>query len=170
MAEPRPRFDPYALLQALDRHRVTYIVIGGFARIVQGTEEITHGLDIVPSTREENLRRLDAALREIDAKRTDGRDASLESTALAAQPVQGLTTRYGELKIVPEPAGTRGYDDLRRAATREPLGRGVRPSVASIGDLARMVSALGDEERIPQLMQLRRLVELELARERVIQR
>jgi hypothetical protein len=170
MAESRPRFDPYALLQALDGHRVTYIVIGGFARIVQGTEEITHGLDIVPSTREENLRRLDAALREIGAKRTDGREASLEPTALAAQPVHGLTTRYGELKIVPEPAGTRGYDDLRRAATREPLGRGVRPSVASVGDLARMVSALGDEERVPQLMQLRRLVELELARERVIQR
>ena len=70
------------------------------------------------------------------------------------------------MKLVPEPAGTRGYDDLRRAATREPLGRGVRPSVASIGDLARMVSALGDEERLPQLMQLRRLVELERARER----
>jgi hypothetical protein len=66
--------------------------------------------------------------------------------------------------------GTRGYDDLRRAATREPLGRGVRPSVASIGDLARMVSALGDEERTPQLMQLRRLVELERVRERIIQR
>jgi hypothetical protein len=66
--------------------------------------------------------------------------------------------------------GTRGYDDLRRAATREPLGRGVRPSVASIGDLARMVSALGDEERLPELMQLRRLVELERVRERVIER
>jgi hypothetical protein len=73
-------------------------------------------------------------------------------------------------RIVPEPAGTRGYDDPRRAATREPLGRGVRPSVASIGDLARMVSALGDEERLPQLMQLRRLVELERARERVVER
>jgi hypothetical protein len=81
-----------------------------------------------------------------------------------------LETGHGELKIVPEPIGTRGYDDLRRAASREPLGRGVRPSVASIGDLARMVSALADEERIPQLMQLRRLVELELVRKRAIQR
>lgn len=170
MAERRRTFDPYGLLQALDRHRVTYVVIGGFARIVQGTEEITHGLDIVPSTREENLRRLDAALREIEAKPADGQELSLDPTALATQPVHELTTRFGELKVVPEPAGTRGYDDLRRAASREPLGRGVRPSVASIGDLARMVSALGNEERIPQLMQLRRLVELELVRERVIQR
>ena len=170
MAENRRRFDPYALLQALDRQRVTYVLVGGFARIVQGTEEMTYGLDITPSLREQNLERLDQALREVGATRSDGREFSLDPKTLAAQPVHEFQTRYGELKLVPEPAGTRGYDDLRRAANREPLGRGVRPSVASIGDLARMVSALGDEERLPQLMQLRRLVELERARERVLQR
>ena len=167
---PPPRFDPYALLQTLDKQRVTYIVIGGFARVLQGTEEITRGLDIAPSTRSENLRRLDAALRDLDARQPDGRELTIDENTLAAQPVVELATEHGQLKLVPEPAGTRGYDDLRRAATREPLGRGVRPSVASIGDLARMVSALGDEERLPQLMQLRRLVELERARERVIER
>lgn len=170
MADTRAKLDPYGLLQALDRYRVTYVVIGGFARIVQGTEEMTYGLDITPSLREQNLERLDQALRDVGAARTDGREFSLDPKTLAAQPVHELQTRYGELKLVPEPAGTRGYDDLRRAANREPLGRGVRPSVASIGDLARMVSALGDEERLPQLMQLRRLVELERARERVLQR
>ena len=167
---PPPRFDPYALLQTLDKHRVTYIVIGGFARVLQGTEEITRGLDIVPSTRPENLRRLDTALRDLDAREPDGRELTIDENTIAAQPVLELATEHGQLKIVPEPVGTRGYDDLRRAATRESLGRGVRPSVASIGDLARMVSALGDEERLPQLMQLRRLVELERVRERVIER
>jgi hypothetical protein len=44
--------------------------------------------------------------------------------------------------LVPEPAGTRGYDDLRRRAEREPLGRGLRPQVASADDLARMLGAL----------------------------
>jgi hypothetical protein len=145
-------------------------VIGGFARIVQGTEEMTYGLDVVPSTRPENVRRLDAALREIEARRPGGRSLTIDENTIAAQPVLQFQTEHGELKIVPEPAGTRGFDDLRRAANREPLGRGLRPRVAWIGDLARMVSALGDEERIPQLMQLRRLVELELVRKRVIQR
>jgi hypothetical protein len=166
----RSKFDPYGLLQALERHRVTFVVIGGFARIVQGTEEMTYGLDITPSTRDENLRRLDRALHDVGAKRADGRELNLDPDALASQPVHELTTGYGELKLVPEPAGTRGYDDLRRAANREPLGRGVRPSVASIGDLARMVSSLGDDDRLPQLMQLRRLVELERGRDRVLQR
>jgi len=168
---PNPsKFDPYGLLQALERHRVAFVVIGGFARIVQGTEEMTYGLDITPSTRDENLRRLDRALHDVGAKRVDGRELNLDPEALASQPVHELTTEYGKLKLVPEPAGTRGYDDLRRAANREPLGRGVRPSVASIGDLARMVSSLEDQNRLPQLMQLRRLVELERARDRVLQR
>ena len=170
MVRPRTKLDPYGLLQALDRRRVSYVLIGGFARIVQGTEEMTYGLDITPSLREQNLERLDRALRDVDATRTDGREVSLDPGTLAAQPLHELATCYGELKLVPEPAGTRGYDDLRRGANREPLGRGVRPSVASIGDLARMVSALGDEDRIPQLMQLRRLVELERARTRGIER
>jgi hypothetical protein len=149
---------------------VTYVVIGGFARIVQGTEEMTYGLDITPSLRAQNLKRLERALQEVDARRADGRELSLDPETLAAEPVHELETRHGEVKLVPEPAGTRGYDDLRRAATREPLGRGARPSVASIGDLARMLSALADEDRIPQLMQLRRLTELERGRTRGIER
>jgi hypothetical protein len=170
MAEERPRFDPYGVLQALDRHRVTYVVIGGFARVIQGTEEITDGIDIVPSTRDENLRRLDRALRDLDAKRVDGREFALDEDSLGERPVIELATDCGEVKVVPTPAGTRGYDDLRRAANREPLGRGVRPSVASIGDLARMLSALGSEERLPELRQLRRLVELERGRSRALER
>jgi hypothetical protein len=48
---------------------------------------------------------------------------------------------------VPEPAGTRGgYDDLCGAATREPIGKGLRPRVASIADLARILAALGCEQ------------------------
>jgi hypothetical protein len=170
VARTRPRFDLYAFLQALERQRVTYVLIGGFARIVQGTEEMTYGLDLTPSLREQNLERLERALREVDATRADGHELALDPKTLAAEPVHELETRYGELKLVPEPAGTRGYDDLRRAATREPLGRGVRPSVASIGDLARMLSALQEDERLPQLMQLRRLTELERARTRGIER
>jgi hypothetical protein len=43
----------------------------------------------------------------------------------------------------------------------EPIGRGLRPSIASPGDLARMLSALGREQDIPNLIMMRRLIELE---------
>ncbi len=170
MTEPAPtRFDPYAVLKALDRHSVTYIVIGAFARVIHGTEELTRGIDIVPSTRAENLRRLGEALRDLNAERGDGRELRLGETP-ALEPVISLRTDGGELKIVPEPEGTGGYDDLRRAATREPLGQGVRPSVASPGDLARMLGALGREEDLDRLRMLRRMIELERARGRGLER
>jgi hypothetical protein len=158
VADARTRFDPLGLLATLDRHRVAYIVVGAFARVVQGAEEVTRGVDIVPATKPDNLRKLDAALDELAARHPDGRQVAAED--LENQPLELFTDR-GELKIIAEPVGTSGYDDLRRAATREPLGRGLRPSVASIDDLARMLAARGREEDRAKLRALRRLAEIE---------
>jgi hypothetical protein len=73
-----------------------------------------------------------------------------------------FSSSKGKLKVVPEPAGTRGgYDDLRRAATREPIGKGRRVPVASTADLARMLAALGREQDVPKLIALRRLQAIE---------
>lgn len=158
MAEPRARFDPLGVLATLDRHRVAYIVVGGFARVVRGTEEITHGIDVVPSTKPDNLRKLEEALGAMGARLEDGREVTAGD--LERQPVE-LATDRGEVKLIVEPIGTAGYDDLRRAATREPLGRGLRPSVASTDDLARMLAARGREDDRAKLRQLRQLAELE---------
>jgi hypothetical protein len=144
-------FDPRALLGVLDRHHVAFIVIGGLARVVEGADEVTRGVDITPSTKPENLRRLANALDELGVGETD----------LDAEEPTTVMTPHGELQVIPVPAGTRGYDDLRRAAIREPIGKGLRPAVASKGDLARMLSALGREEHAEKLRQLRRLIELE---------
>jgi len=152
---PPPPFDPYAILAALERRRVAYVVIGSFARVIRGAEELPDGLDVSPSLRPQNLQRLEEALADLGAVGARiGVDVSADAVIRAASPA-------GELKIVPEPEGTRGYDDLRRAATREPLGRGLRPSVASTGDLARMLAALGREEDRPKLQALRQVAELE---------
>lgn len=146
------------VLAALERHHVSFVVIGGVARVIHGTGETTTGIDIAPSTRPENLRRLSAALEEIGATAPDV-DTSEPTT---------LTTPLGDVTIVPTPAGTRGWDDLRRAANREPLGQGLRPSVASPGDLARMLAALGRDDDAEKLRRLRRLIELEHERSRGI--
>lgn len=155
-------FDPIAVLDALERHRVSFVVVGGVARVIHGTGETTTGIDIVPSLRSENLRRLTAALE----------DLGMASPAINAEQPTTVQTPLGDVTIVPTPTGTRGWDDLRRAANREPLGRGVRPSVASPGDLARMLAATGRDEDALKLRRLRRLIELEreLTRGRRIER
>jgi hypothetical protein len=160
----KARFDPYELLGALEHRRVAYILIGGFARVIQGTEELTWGVDIVPSLREDNVGRLAQALDDLGAKRADGKALDISTVRLGQEPVLALRTDHGELKVVPEPAGTRGYDDLRWHATGEHIGKGLRPKVASVDDLARMVAALGREQDMPKLMQLRRIAEFELSR------
>lgn len=156
-----PPFDPYEILTALERHSVRYVLIGGFARVIEGTDELTHGVDLAPSLRAENLRRLSLALDDVEARHRDGRPLQL-GRDLGRDPVLELATRGGELKLVPEPEGTRGgYDDLRRHAIREPLGRGLRPQVASIGDLARMAAALARQQDLEPLRQLRILAEFD---------
>lgn len=159
MPTTQPNFDPYELLAALDRHRVTYIVIGALARVIHGSGEVTRGLDIVPSTRPENVRRLQEAVNELRPEKSVDLD-----TDLFRSDVVELHTDRGVVRIVATPTGTRGYDDLRRAANREPLGRGLRPSVASVGDLIRMLGALGREQDLPPLHVLRRVAELERSR------
>ena len=166
---PRDLFDPYALLHALESQHVTYVIVGGLGRVLHGSDELTDGLDVVPSMREENLRRLGLALEDLNARRPDGKRLLFERD-LPRQPVLELQTDAGELKIVPEPAGTRGYDDLRRRATREPIGHGLRPSVASPDDHARMLAALDPEQDQVPLQTMQRLIELdrELSRGRGI--
>jgi transcriptional regulator with XRE-family HTH domain len=151
-------FDPFELLGALQARNVNLIVIGAFARIVRGTRELTRAIDITPSMRDENLARLEQALEDLDARGNDGAPHDLGSLE---EPVVELETRAGALKLVPEPVGTRGYDDLRRRAEREPLGRGLRPQVASVDDLARMLGALDRDQDLERLLRLRRLMNLE---------
>ena len=154
-------FDPRGILAALERNYVAYVLIGGLARVIRGADELTGGVDICPSMRPDNLERLERALGDLEAKPPGRRRLALED-ALDEGPTIALRTSKGELRVVPAPAGTRrGYDDLRRAATREHIGAGLRPSVASVADLARMTAALGRAADAERLRELRRIMEVE---------
>jgi hypothetical protein len=152
-------FDPRGVLAALERDYVAYVLIGGLARVLRGTDETTDGVDICPSLRADSVQRLERAL---EALGVDARSLDLQH-----QVVVTFDTPSGVVKVVPEPAGTRkGYEDLRRAATREHLGHGLRPNVASVADLARMAAALGRDQDLNRLPELRRILELEITLQR----
>jgi hypothetical protein len=151
----RAAFDPYAVFAALDRERVGYVVVGGFARVVHGSAEITDGLDIVPSLHPENLRRLARALEAL------GADEPALVDRLGSNAPVTKRTRAGELRLVPEPWGTGGYDDLRIRANRENLGQGARPAIASGVDCVRMLDASQRQQDSERLARMRRLMELE---------
>lgn len=153
------RFDPYAVFETLGRERVSYVVAGGFARVVHGSGETTRNLDIVPSLREDNLRRLARALEGLGATSPDSK--RLDAADLTAPGRFAAGTGVGEIGVVATPWGTHGYDDLRIRAFRENLGRGIRPPVASLVDCVRMLAASEREPDAERLERLRRLMELE---------
>ena len=148
--EPKP-FDPLRILAELERHRVAHVVIGALAGVLHGTDEITDGVDICPQMKDANLERLQQALEDLGGHEGRRKELVLDQERVAGTPVTVVATDAGEVKIIPQPAGTNGYSDLRRGASREPLGEGVRASVASVDDLARMMTSLGrreDESRL----------------------
>lgn len=155
------RFDPLAIVAAFERQGASYVLVGALARVLQGADELTRGVDLTPSLREKNVERVEAALDSLEAEPTDRKKTPLAERIERGEEVIRYRTRGGELKLVPRPAGTEGYDDLRRRARREYLGKGVRAQVASINDLARMLAAREREEDLERLLAMRRLHELE---------
>ena len=154
--------DPYTLLRELEYARVSYVVVGGLARIIHGSEEITEDLDITPSLRSDNLRRLQEALEAQNAHRVDMQPLGIDQLDPEQEPFVTLVCDAGELHVVARPPGTRGYDDLRRRANREALGEGLRPAVAHPADLVRMLEAHDNPIRDPHVLEtMRRMLELD---------
>ncbi|MGI8428873.1 MAG: hypothetical protein ACR2OB_06120 [Solirubrobacteraceae bacterium] len=168
-ASQDPSFDPRAIIAALERKRVTYVLIGGLARVLRGADEITDGVDICPTFGRDNIDRLERATSELDARRRDGQPLVWSEQAIDGDPVLALSTQFGTLNIVGTPAGVpRGCVDLRHVATKEHLGYGLQPFVASAGDLARMAAALHRGQDVARLPELRRIMELETDREQTL--
>ncbi len=168
MPRRREQFDPRAILAALERNGVDCVLIGGLAQVIRGADITTTSVDICPSFGARNLERLGLAAEELGAASVDGDQPELTDAAVGANGVISLLTPAGSLRIVGSPTGApKGYVDLRRAATKEHLGHGVQPLVASVGDLARMASALHRPQDLDRLAQLRRIIELEADRQQI---
>jgi predicted nucleotidyltransferase len=156
-----PELDLTAILGALQRHGVRFILIGGMAGVVHGSPFPTEDVDITPEASRENLVRLSAALRELDARvRAAELDEPLpfshDADSLAAAQTWNLTTRHGDLDISFVPAGTDGYPDLSQDAGDVELD-GIAIRVASLADVIRSKQAANrpkDQRVLPTLREI----------------
>ena len=164
------QFDPRELLAELQRHRVTFLVVGAIAAIAQGSPVPTLDLDVTPSRDPENYERLARALQAVDAKLRlpdgTGLEFPIDPRLLAENQSWTLTTRLGVLDLAFVPAGTGGFDDLRRDAIEVDLGTGTPVLVASLADVIRSKEAAGRPKDIAQLPALRQTLEVIRERER----
>jgi hypothetical protein len=167
VSRPDPPYDAVAILSALQRHSARFVLIGGVAASVHGSPLITEDFDITPDTAPDNLEAIAAALTDLDAKlRTPQEPVEfpIDAKMLAGGSAWTLSTGAGAFDLVFEPAGTRGYTDLRKSAVEYDLGVGHPVLVASLIDLIRMKEAAHRPKDIAALPALRQT--LEVIRER----
>ena len=143
------------------------VLIGGMAAVLHGDVGVTVDIDITPEHDLDNLERLAAALRGLDARiRTDhvpdglpfDRSAGFLRN-LGPDGILNLTTRVGALDVSFSPAGTGGYPDLKRDAVPVVAAEGVSVLVASLADVIRSKSAANREKDRRALPRLHELLE-----------
>ncbi len=141
--------DPRRIFETLAQHNVDYTTIGGIAVQAHGSTRTTRDVDIVAASDQENLERLSAALKELDA-RLWGVDAHLLGIELDARTLaEGgnftLVTKAGGLDFfndVPGGVPHVPYSQLRARSLRVEVG-GVPIRVAGKDDLIRMKRSAG---------------------------
>lgn len=151
------------LFACLDRHHVDYILIGGLAAVLHGSPLPTVDADICPARDDGNLRRLAAALDELDAKiRTpDSAEGVLfprDAVFLSRIDMLNLMTRAGDLDLSFTPAGTGGYADLAAGASPMRI-RDVSVRVAALEDVIRSKEAANRPKDLRMLPTLRQLLD-----------
>jgi hypothetical protein len=144
------------VLRALAQAGVQHVLIGELAEVLHGSPllPITGTVTIVPRAGQRDS---------VTAKIAAGGGQPIRSSTTPAidAPARFALEAYGtELVVAPAPAGTQGYDDLRRDATQVPLADELEVTVASLVDLVRVADASEDRARVPAL---RRTLELATA-------
>jgi hypothetical protein len=138
-----------AIVSVLNRHRVRYVVIGAFAAIAQDAPIApTRVIDLTPEASPANLRRLSAALVDLEARvRTAGAPEGLpfdhDAASLARASMWNLICEYGEFDISFRPAGFEGgYPELAVNAHRMRIET-IDVDVADLADVIRSKEAAG---------------------------
>jgi len=159
---PERDFAPLGAIRVLVDHHVEFVLIGGYAAVLHGSTLFTNDADICPDPNPENLDRLAAALREMDARiRThaepDGVPFTSDRHFLGRITMVNLVTKYGDFDISFKPAASDGYSDLVEHAVEYDLD-GIFVKVAALDDVIRSketANRLKDQRALPILYALR---------------
>jgi hypothetical protein len=143
--EPLPPKAPRLseLLGPLVRNRVEFVVIGGMAGNLQGSNYPSFDLDVMYARNAENLERLVGALTEIGVTlRGAPADLPFQLDTRTLEKGSNFTflTPYGDFDILADVSGIKSYETLRANAEVKMLA-GFSVPIATIDDLIAMKRA-----------------------------
>jgi hypothetical protein len=137
------QLQPLPLLQALDRHGVDFVLVGGLAGVAHGSSYPTFDLDVAYARDRPNLGRLVDALRDIGVTlrgAPSNLPFQLEAETLANGANFTFDTKFGSFDILGDVAGIKSFDELRRDSRLEEVF-GVEARIASLDHLIAMKRA-----------------------------
>lgn len=161
--EPRP-LEFFQALRVLRAHDAEFVVIGGYAVILHGSERYTKDVDIVPEPSRENLARLWNALVELEAAPAELPDFRPEEMPVEFSLdglVEGggnwvLHTRYGRVDVMQWVSGVDNYEQLRAGAVETLVPQiGATVLFAGLDDLLAMKREAGRDLDLMDITALR---------------
>jgi hypothetical protein len=134
--------DAERILDALGRHAVDYVIVGGLAVQTHGHVRTTVDIDVYPSSDPANLTRLAEALNELDAQILNPgcERLRIDAMTLPRAALWQFATRHGAIDVLFEAPGAPPYDELRAGALEIELGE-LKLAIAGRDDLISMKRA-----------------------------
>ena len=153
--------DFFALLSTLTAHKVDFIVIGGVCAVLHGAPVTTYDLDVVHSRDPENLNRLLAALRELDAVYREPlpRRIAPGISHVASPGHQLLTTRFGPIDLLGTVNEGQGYEELLPTTVELQVEENLRVRLVDLETLIALKEEAGRDKDKMVLPVLRRTLE-----------
>jgi hypothetical protein len=153
------------VLEGLLKAGVEFILVGGLAAVIQGAPLTTMDVDIVHNKSPENVARLLAFLKSVDAfyRRLDGKRIEPKQSDLSGKGHALFTTRLGPLDVLAVIEGGRSYGDLLDH-TVEIEFRGYTLRVLDLKTLIQLKRGSTDpkdKQRLPVLIETLRQLEEE---------
>ena len=143
------------------RHRIEFVVVGGFAAVAHGVTQLTQDIDICCRMTPDNLMRLQDALSDLHpVHRMPPERPSLRLTHETAAEFRNLylETDWGQLYCLGEILGVGGYDAVLAQSVEIELPGGPC-RILAIDALVRAKQAMGRDKDCETILQLRAIQE-----------
>lgn len=157
--------DPDALFAALSEAGVDFVVVGGLAANVRGSDRVTKDIDIVYHTEAGNVRKLCKVLNEIEPRmlvlcKPEGKPVTLTPELLKRHPILQLSTRLGQVDILSNIAGFKSYRAIKNVSERVQIDGQSIPMLTREG-VIKSKRAMKRPKDIDDIKQLEAVAELE---------
>ena len=144
------------LLEQLNRHAVEYVLVGGVAAVVHGSQLVTGDVDICAPLDATNLVKIVAALSDRQAKfrmTPDRRPLPMEAEKLLGFKNLYLETDLGQLDILSEISGVGDYSVVAMHTVTMDLG-GATCRILDLDTLIQSKKALGRPRDLQAVIEL----------------